>query len=56
MAAGRPSDEAFAALAATRDTAGVFGVTFLIALYFGLAQVMAALDLETEEPFVGWEP
>ena len=31
-----------------------FGVTFLITLYFQLAHVMVALDLETEEPFVGW--
>ena len=31
------------------------GVTFLITLYFQLAQVMATMDLETEEPFVGWK-
>ncbi len=51
----RPSDEAFAAFAEGRSRAEIVGVTFLITLYFQLAQVMAALDLETEEPFVGWD-
>lgn len=54
-AAQRPSDEAFARIARSRSTGEVFGVTFLITLYFQLAHVMAALDLETEEPFVGWD-
>jgi 4-carboxymuconolactone decarboxylase len=51
----RPSDEAFQALAEGRSPGEVFGVTMLITQYFQLAHVMAALDLETEEPFVGWE-
>lgn len=51
----RPGDAVFAALAADRTPGEVFGVTMLITTYFQLAQVMAALDLETEEPFVGWE-
>jgi alkylhydroperoxidase family enzyme len=50
----RPSDESFAAVAKGRSDGEVFGLTFLITLYFQLAHVMAALDLETEEPFVGW--
>ena len=50
----RPSDEAFAGFATGRSPAEIVGVTFLITLYFQLAQVMAALDLETEEEFVGW--
>ena len=50
----RPSDTAFARISETRSTGDTFGVTFLITLYFQLAHVMAALDLETEEPFVGW--
>jgi alkylhydroperoxidase family enzyme len=54
-AALRPSDEAFAAFAAGRSPAQVLGITMLITAYFQLAHVMAALDLETEEPFVGWE-
>ena len=56
LAAGpRPSDEAFAALAKGRSDAEVFGVTYLITLYFQLAHMMATFDLETEVPFVGWE-
>lgn len=51
----RPSDEAFAALATGRTPGEIFAVTMLIATYFQLAHVMAALDLETEEAFVGWE-
>jgi alkylhydroperoxidase family enzyme len=51
----RPDDASFAALAAGRTAGEVFGVTFLVTLYFQLAHVMAALDLETEQPFVGWE-
>jgi alkylhydroperoxidase family enzyme len=51
----RPSDEVFAAFAAERSPAAVLGVTMLITTYFQLAHIMAALDLETEEPFAGWE-
>lgn len=51
----RPSDSAFAALSAARTTAEVFAITYLVTLYFQLAHVMAALDLETEQPFVGWD-
>jgi alkylhydroperoxidase family enzyme len=50
----RPSEHAFARISETRAPGETFGVTFLITLYFQLAHVMAALDLETEEPFVGW--
>ena len=51
----RPGDAVFAALARRRSPAEVLGVTMLITLYFQLARIMAALDLETEGPFVGWE-
>jgi alkylhydroperoxidase family enzyme len=51
----RPSDEVYAAFAAGRSPAEIVGVTMLITTYFQLANVMAALDLETEEPFVGWD-
>ncbi len=51
----RPSDEAFKAFADSRSTAEIVGITYLITLYFQLAHVMAALDLETEEEFAGWE-
>lgn len=50
----RPDEAVFAALAQGRSPAEVLGVTMLITQYFQLAHVMAALDLETEEPFVGW--
>jgi 4-carboxymuconolactone decarboxylase len=50
----RAADGPFEALAASRPADEVFGITFLITLYFQLAQVMATLELETEEPFVGW--
>ena len=51
----RPGDAAFAGMAEGRTPGEVFGVTFLVTLYFQLAHVMAALDLETEQPFAGWE-
>lgn len=50
----RPSDETFSAIAEGRSEGEIFGVTFLVTLYFQLAHIMSALDLETEEPFVGW--
>ncbi len=53
-ASSRPSDAVFTAFAEGRTPAEIVGVTALITLYFQLAHIMAALDLETEEPFVGW--
>jgi 4-carboxymuconolactone decarboxylase len=50
-----PDAAAFDAVRQGRSDAELVGVTYLIALYFGLAQVMATMELETEEPFVGWE-
>jgi alkylhydroperoxidase family enzyme len=52
---GRPSAPVWAAVSRDRSDGEVFGVLYLVTLYFQLAHVMAALDLETEEPFVGWE-
>jgi 4-carboxymuconolactone decarboxylase len=51
---GRPGDETFAAASRGRTPGEIFGVLYLITMYFQLAAVMEALDLETEEPFVGW--
>ncbi len=51
----RPPDHVFTAFATGRSEADIVGVTFLATMYFQLAHVMSALDLETEEPFVGWE-
>lgn len=53
--APRPSDEQYEAFAKGRSEAEIVAITMLITLYFNLAHVMAALDLETEVPFVGWE-
>lgn len=51
----RPGDATFAAMAAGRSPGDVFAITLLVTLYFQLAHIMAALDLETEEPFIGWD-
>jgi alkylhydroperoxidase family enzyme len=51
----RPDDEVFAAVAEGRSSAEVLGITYLITYYLQAGHVMAAMDLETEEPFVGWE-
>lgn len=51
----RPDDEVYAALARGRTPAEIVGVTMLISTYFSLALLMQAMDLETEEPFVGWD-
>jgi alkylhydroperoxidase family enzyme len=51
----RPDDASFTAVRKGRSDAELMGVTFLITLYFQLAQLMATMDLETEVPFVGWE-
>ena len=51
----RPSDESLAAIRNGRSDAEIFGITYLVTLYFQLAHMMAAFDLETEVPFVGWE-
>lgn len=51
----RPDDAVFGAMAAGRSPAQIFAINLLITLYFQLAHIMAALDLETEEPFVGWD-
>jgi alkylhydroperoxidase family enzyme len=53
--APRPDDAVFAAVARDRSPGEILGVTALITAYFLLAQIMAALDLETEGPFVGWD-
>jgi len=51
----RPEDDVFAAVARGRTPTELLGVTALVTTYFQLAQMMATFDLETEEPFVGWE-
>ncbi len=51
----RPGDAVFQAVAANRSPAEIMGVSMLITTYFQLAAMMAIMDLETEEPFVGWD-
>ncbi len=51
----RPDDAVFQAVAANRSPAEIMGVSMLITTYFQLAAMMAIVDLETEEPFVGWD-
>ena len=51
----RPDDELYTAMARGRTPAEIVGVTMLIGTYFSLAMLMQAMDLETEEPFVGWD-
>jgi 4-carboxymuconolactone decarboxylase len=51
----RAPEPVFDAVSRGRSVAEVFGITYLITMYFQLAQIMATFDLETEEPFVGWE-
>ncbi len=53
--ASRPDDAVYSAFADGRTPGEIVGVTMLITLYFQLARIMAALDLETEGPFVGWD-
>ena len=52
---GTLTDEGFAALSSRYDDATVVGLTFLAGWYIGLAHVLATLDVEPEEPFVGWD-
>jgi alkylhydroperoxidase family enzyme len=51
----RASDESFAAISRGRQPAEIIAITYLITLYFQLAQVMATMDLQPETEFVGWE-
>jgi alkylhydroperoxidase family enzyme len=51
----RPSEEVYNAMARDRTPSQIVGVTMLISTYFSLALLMQAMDLETEEPFVGWD-
>lgn len=42
-------------LAAHVDTETLVGTAVLASRYVGLAKVLTAFDVETEEPFVGWD-
>lgn len=53
-AADETTDEDVAALREHFDDADVSGITALVGAYVALNVVLATLDVETEEPFVGW--
>ena len=52
---GEVDDALFESAAAEFDDSTLVGTAMLAAGYFGLARVLAALDVELEEEFVGWE-
>lgn len=52
---GTVDDALHEALAERFDDATVVGVGFLAGVYVVIARLMAALDVPTEEAFVGWE-
>ncbi|MFB6069655.1 MAG: carboxymuconolactone decarboxylase family protein [Halanaeroarchaeum sp.] len=49
------SDEDVERLASAHSPADIAGITSLVGAYVGLAVILDALDVETEEPFVGWD-
>lgn len=53
--AGSVDDDIHEELASHYDESTIVGITALSGLYLGLAQILDALDVELEAPFVGWE-
>ena len=54
--AGTVTDAEFDALAGHFDDADIVAISRLAGHYRGTADFIAAMDLELEEPFVGWVP
>lgn len=52
---GDVDDDCHAALAARHGPATVVGVTALASGYLSIVRLLAALDVDTERPFVGWQ-
>ena len=52
---GDVDDETIAAFVDTYDEAAVVGIGLLAGVYVTVALLADALQLETEEPFVGWD-
>ncbi len=52
---GHPSDEVYDALAQTRTDKAMIGIVSTIAFYAALADMLHALEIETESEFVGWD-
>jgi 4-carboxymuconolactone decarboxylase len=53
-ASDHPGDPAFAELQKHFDASAIVGITILIAYYFATAKFLAAMEVQTEETFVGW--
>ncbi|MFC7157026.1 carboxymuconolactone decarboxylase family protein [Halomarina halobia] len=51
---GEVEDDQYTGVAAQFDDSTVVGITMLASKYVGLARALAAFDVDTEEPFVGW--
>ncbi|MEX0683372.1 MAG: carboxymuconolactone decarboxylase family protein [Dehalococcoidia bacterium] len=51
----RPSDEVFQGLFTGRTVPQVIAVALIVGHYFALAGLMQTFDIETEEPFIGWD-
>lgn len=49
-----PGKPTFDELAKHFDTAAVVGITILIAFYFATAKFLGAMEVTTEDPFIGW--
>jgi alkylhydroperoxidase family enzyme len=54
-ASDHPSDEAHNALAAHFDSSTIVGINLLTGFYAMTAKFLGAMEVETEEPFVGWQ-
>jgi alkylhydroperoxidase family enzyme len=52
---GSVDDETYDALAACIDESKVVGIGLLAGIYLVISRQMDALEVETEEPFVGWD-
>lgn len=52
---GTVDDETYDALAARVDESKIVGIGLLAGMYLVIGRQMDALEVETEEPFVGWE-
>jgi alkylhydroperoxidase family enzyme len=54
-ASDHPSDEAHNTLAAHFDNSTIVGVNLLTGFYAMTAKFLGAMEVETEEPFIGWQ-
>jgi alkylhydroperoxidase family enzyme len=50
-----PSADVFAGLAAHYPPATLVGITVLAAFYFATARFLGAMEVQTEQSFIGWE-